>query len=144
MRGLRATYNSLLGLTALMGLSAAFLIAAANGAFDPRPYRAVNATFEVDGSDLLLTAHFFKGDCTRYSLNEGGYVIRGFGSGGIDHLRFTDMDDRADNEDRVEGDTTLRHRILGGAAYPRVEVWTRHDCNKRKVDRLFARYEAAE
>ena len=67
--------------------------------------------------------------------------MRGIGPFGVEVLMFEDLDNRPNDEDRVAGYTTLRHRFINAAAYDRIEVWTRHFCDGKKVDRMFASYE---
>lgn len=111
---------------------------------EPRPYWGVQAEWSVENGDALLIADFAKNaECARAPVEDGGYVVKGIGPFGVDTLRFVDLEGRDDNEDRIAGVTTLRHRFIGGARYDRIEVWTRHYCYGEKIDRMFAAHEVA-
>ena len=107
----------------------------------PRPYWGVELVeSRQDGVWRYITVNFVKGDCRRVDV-----VFSGHRLGIIDDLTryWNALDGVEADHDRIEGTQTLRGRLFTGETqYEAYEIRTRHDCDGKRVDKLFVRIEA--
>lgn len=137
MTVLHKSFYLLLAVTLALFVSSALLIATANGWFDPRPYWGVKVRpLQVDDDgNVGVIADFTKGHCELVKFG-----VDGVNFDGAFPLKYTDLDGRPEDDDRLAGDTTLRILILvDGGEYDYFDLKTRHVCNGRRVDKRFAR-----
>lgn len=102
----------------------------------PRPYWHVEVIEAWrDGPWVYITVNFVKGNCIREDV-----VFLGRRLGLTDNLTrgWSALDGVEDNHDRLEGEQTLRGRLfVDSVSYERIEIRTRHDCDGRRVDKVF-------
>lgn len=110
-------------------------------ALDPlsSPYRGVDVRkAERVGSEVHFVANFTKTNCKFQRLRVVASIA--------DETRFLawrDLDKLPENEDRGQGRQTLRIGINALPGFDWIEIRTRHDCDGKKVDRVFHRIEPA-
>lgn len=108
----------------------------------PRPYWGVELVeTRQDGVWRYITANFTKGECRREDV-----VFLGHRLGLTDNLTkaWQGLDGVEDGHDRLEGEQTLRGRLYTGAvSYEAIEIRTRHDCDGKRVDKVFLRIDNA-
>lgn len=108
----------------------------------PRPYWGVELVeARQEGDWLYITVNFVKGECKREDV-----VFLGDRLGLTDNLTrgWVGLDGVEDNHDRLEGSQTLRGRLYTGPiSYEAIEIRTRHDCDGKRVDKVFLRIDSA-
>ena len=106
---------------------------------EPKPYKDVAIVSVVKDSDysFVVTANFVKVGCTYKRLEVAGISL----AKTTTTLTWQDLD-QVDTGDRSTGSQTLSIRVLtGGDQYDKFEIRTRHDCNGKTVDKVFATLE---
>jgi hypothetical protein len=103
---------------------------------EPSPYSDVDlVAVTSDGQTLRIDANFYKTGCTFVRLTVVGFV-----AGATDILQWRDGHGLPPDFDRDPGSQSLSLAVaLKGQRYDWVEIRTRHDCDGRSVDRVFAR-----
>lgn len=105
------------------------------GAFEPIPYRVTKTEWRMDDGHIIAKVSFIKDRCEFDQV-----IARGVFFDEVDPrlIPITNMDTKIG--DRLEGLQTVRLR-LGPLEheYEAIEIWTRHYCGTKIVDRVFYR-----
>lgn len=106
--------------------------------WEPTPYRDVELrSYEATPRTLRFVATFEKTACEFQKL-----TVVGSDAGETELLNWQDLDGSGPDVDRIRGRQTLRLEVaLKRRGYDWVEVRTRHDCEGRKVDKVFIRFD---
>jgi hypothetical protein len=101
------------------------------GSFQPVPYGHVEIReVRETGKNVLFVANFIKVKCTFDRLQVQGETL------GVWQVIPWVSDDRGD---RLAGKETLSISFKASPSeFDRIQIKTRHDCNGRKVDKIFA------
>lgn len=101
------------------------------GSFQPVPYGHVEIKEVVESGDsVLFVANFVKVKCKFEKLQVQGETL------GVWQVIPWVSDDRGD---RLAGKETLSVTFKASPdQFDRIQIKTRHDCNGRKVDKIFA------
>ena len=104
------------------------------------PYSNVDVvSVSPEEDSVVITANFRKNECTFKKLEVFGYVF-----GELQIITWGNVvvgaeEDYGPNYDRTKGDQTLRIRVKTNSVdYDKLEIRTRHDCNGKTVDKVFA------
>jgi len=97
----------------------------------------VSVSLEEDG--VVITANFRKNECAFKRLEVFGYVFGELQIITWENVAVGAEEDYGPNYDRTKGDQTLRIRVkTNGVDYDKLEIRTRHNCNGKNVDKVFA------
>jgi len=104
------------------------------------PYSDVDVVLvSPEGDGVVITANFRKNECVFSRLEVFGYVFDELQILTWENVVVGSEEDYGPNYDRTNGGQTLRIRVkTNGVDYDKLEIRTRHDCNGKTVDKVFA------
>ena len=138
---MKAVFDTLRIAAAALVAGVLLLFAIDAGLFDPTPYRdvVIQTVERTPDGNVFIHATYTKTDAVCEYVR--GQPFATF-VGGREALSYEPIRSGGQTDQRFAGFQNLRWLIdLHGLEPSGLEIWTRHDCNGRRVDLMMARVE---